>query len=200
MSAITLQKKSIEVEVAQRAKLIEGLIDKLAMSELQDISEDIQNRIRKVKVEVEGLKAQLETVGEVEDSGLEEVIEALSLTSDLYSRFDTFSPMEKRRIVMSAFSEIQLRKGWIDSEENQEEKFTAKWSELFHKLWFKWVKNNVSVETLGRELEYEEWINSLDDKYLEDVEEVDQEDTREEDLVKMNNSMRRARRAWCFSM
>jgi hypothetical protein len=102
--------------------------------------------------------------------------------------------MDKRRIVISAFSEIQLRKGWVGSEKEAEETFNAKWSTPFHELWFKWVKNHVNLETLGRELEYEEYINSLDESYLEDDEEVDQEDSNNdaptgEDLIKTNNTM-----------
>jgi len=33
-------------------------------------------------------------------------------------------------------SEIQLRKGWIDSEKDKESTFNARWSEPFHELWF----------------------------------------------------------------
>jgi hypothetical protein len=190
MSAITLQKKSVEAEVNKRTKLIEGLIDKLAMSELSDIADDIQDRIKVVKSEVQGLKAQLSTMEEFGEGDLDQVAEALSLTADLYEQFDILSPMDKRRVVMSAFSEIQLRKSWVGDEKNYEETFNAKWSEPFHELWFKWVKNRVNVETLGREIEYEEWINSLDEEYLEDVEDVDQEDmSTEEHLIKMKNSI-----------
>jgi hypothetical protein len=190
MSAIALQKKSVEAEVNKRTKLIEGLIDKLAMSELSDIADDIQDRIKVVKSEVQGLKAQLSTMEEFGEGDLDQVAEALSLTADLYEQFDILSPMDKRRVVMSAFSEIQLRKSWVGDEKNYEETFNAKWSEPFHELWFKWVKNRVNVETLGREIEYEEWINSLDEEYLEDVEDVDQEDmSSEEHLIKMKNSI-----------
>ena len=204
MSATTLQKKSVEAEVVKKAKLIEGLIDKLAMSELVDISVDIQDRIKVIKSEVEELKVQLSIMDDCKDGDLDQVINALSLTSDLYKKFDKLSPMDKRRVVTSAFSELQLRKGWIGNEKEAEETFNAKWSEPFHELWFQWVKNHVNLETLGRELEYEEYINSLDESYLEDDEEVDQEDDNNntptgEDLIKTNNTMRRAGRAWYIS-
>ncbi len=197
MSAFSLQKKSVEAEVSKRSKLIESLIDKLAIVDLTDIADDIQDRIKVVKSEVEGLKAQLNTMDEFGEEDFDQVVEALSLTSDLYKQFDKLSDMDKRRVVISAFSEIQLRKGWVGSEKDKESTFNAKWSTPFHELWFKWVRDHVNVKTLGQELAFEEWIDSLDEQYLDSMQKdsdywrdkEEQEGTTGEDLIKMKDSL-----------
>ena len=206
MSAVELQTKGIELELKQKEKLRNGLIDKSALAESTGVAIEWQNRLKEVKAEMEILKAQLKTIDELSENDVDEVIDALSLCADLWEQFDKLDPMGKRRVVMSAFQEIKLKKGWFGDKKKplKEKLFYAKWTESFHELWQKWFKGYLKKERDDREElgldEIEEEMHRLDMLEGEsDIDPKDAEEEPEEDLNKSMDSMWRAGRAWCIS-
>jgi len=193
MSAVALQKKGIESELKQKDALVKGLIRKLGMEEMADIAIEIQNEVKAVKTEQETLKAQLSTIDELSENDIDEVVDALSLCADLYKQYDKLDPMGKRRVVMSAFQKIVLKKGWFGKKKNplREKLFYAKWTESFHELWAKWFKGYLKQQWEDRERlsldEIEEEMHRLD--MLEGENDIDPKDAEEKPEENLNKSM-----------
>jgi DNA invertase Pin-like site-specific DNA recombinase len=197
MSAAGLQMKGIEAELKQKEKLQTGLIDKTALAEDAGVAIEWQNRLKEVQAEMETLKAQLNTIDGLKENDTDEVIDALSLCADLYKQYDKLGSMGKRRVVMSAFQELTLKKGWFGKKKNplREKLFYAKWTESFHELWEKWFKGYLKKERDDRERlgldKIEEELDRLDD--LEGKSDIDPRDATEEpeneDLTKSMDSM-----------
>lgn len=211
MSATKLQTKGIESKLKQNEVLITGLVRKLGMEELADIAIEIGNEIKTVKAEQESLKSQLNSVNEMKENDTDEVIDALSLCADLYKQYDKLSPMGKRRVAMSAFQRMTLKKGWFGNKKNplREKLFYAKWTESFRELWEYWFKEEYKKNhPMGGALmsENEAEIHERDEKGIPSCPEPtwtpwDKEETPEgnNNLTKSGNSMRRVGRAWYIS-
>jgi len=191
LSVLKLQIGGIEVELEKKESLIGKLVEKAVMADFKDIADDIQNQIKVVKSDIAGLKTEKASLEEFTQNSMDEVVDALSLTSDLYSQWDGLDAMSKRRVALSAFSEISLKKGWLDKPENYEKRLDTVWTESFRILWEQWK--------LDRELDYEAWVNKVekenpryfdnmqeDDEYWRDLEE---KGLLEKELTKMKDSI-----------
>ncbi|MDH4220775.1 MAG: hypothetical protein OEW23_18610 [Candidatus Aminicenantes bacterium] len=136
MTASETQRKVLEVDLKKKDELRKALVKKMGMTEHTKLALDIQEVIDEIKTEIEGIKSKIESLEEEKEINVNEVTQVLALCSDLADQFEKLTPANQRKLVMTAFRRISLRKGKVKGE-----KFNSidiAWTDPFQILHEKW--------------------------------------------------------------
>jgi hypothetical protein len=138
MTAAEAQRKAFEVELKKKQALMKGLVRKLGLEEYADLAMEFHEEITDVKTEIEDLRAQIESLDDMSEEHLDEIMDALILCSDIGEKFDKLDAMGQRRLVMLAFKKITLRKGRVEDINVKEGYVDVFWTDPFNELHDKW--------------------------------------------------------------
>lgn len=165
MTATEAQKKVLEADFKQKKGIKSCLIRRLAMEEKTAYADDIKEEIDKVKKEIDDIKSKLDDLEEEEEVNTNEIVNVLSLCSDLHKQFDKLKPAEQRQLVMIAFRRLTALKGKVGDTVigNLDEKtgmikdgyIDHYWTEPFWLLADKWLKELTPIPKLPKGYKYE---------------------------------------------
>ncbi|MGB6341071.1 MAG: hypothetical protein WBF32_14975, partial [Candidatus Aminicenantaceae bacterium] len=182
MTAAEVQRKGFEAELKKNHALKKGLVRKLALEEHADLALEFHEEIMDVKREIETIKAQVESLDEMSEGHLDEIMDALILCSDISEKFNTLDAMGQRRLVMLAYKKITLRKGRVGDINVKEGYVDVFWTDPFNELHDKWF-----LQAYKEDLEKQKRIREA---YIKST---------GKDLNKSTKTVRRAGRAWDIS-
>jgi hypothetical protein len=134
------QRHSLQLDLKEKERMKDKLIDTIAMEEMTDIKLDLLERVKKVKQEIESVKKEIMLFEEMESVRTDEFVDVLVLCSNLKKQYEKLSDMKKREVVILAFKNITAyrngsKKDRIDFEWNEPFRtlFTSGLNKLFPK-------------------------------------------------------------------
>lgn len=118
------QKKSLEIDLKEKEKLKDALLDKMVLAERKEdefyvkFELDMKKRLETIRKEIESIKEEIKALEEMEKLKTDEFVDTLILCSNLKEQYEKLSDLNKRNLVFLAFKSITAKRG--------ETKFTRK--------------------------------------------------------------------------
>lgn len=106
-----LQKDNLVKEINKLEKLKSGLIRQLGIEDFISIKLDLKTEVEQINREIKENESELKFLKDTENIRTDELVDTLSLCSNLEEQYENLSDMKKRELIITAFDKISVRRG-----------------------------------------------------------------------------------------